>query len=212
MSDTAEPQGAGEVILDIVLPPRGYTAVELRLGQLMRVTDLDGQQVCDLVCFARDDPHERFATHPTIMRNGTIFLTTGHSLYSTNQRQMLTIVSDDVGPGGHDLLAGMCSQTSNEAKFGVAATPNCTGNLIAALAAWHIPPTAITDSFNAFMDMKIDPEGAIAIQSPKSMPGDCIVFKAQMDLVVGLSNCPQEWGATNARSPSRIGLTIASGD
>jgi uncharacterized protein YcgI (DUF1989 family) len=88
-----------------------------------RIVDVDGGQCCDLVCFSEEDVRERLSTHATIMRNGTIHLSKGHALYSSRHRRMLSIVDDTVGIGGHDLLAGTCSQASNEAKFGVQGTP-----------------------------------------------------------------------------------------
>lgn len=50
---------AGEVILHQTIPPREGAALALREGQRFRITDLEGQQVSDLVVFVRNDPTER---------------------------------------------------------------------------------------------------------------------------------------------------------
>jgi uncharacterized protein YcgI (DUF1989 family) len=121
---------------------------------------------------------------------------------------MFTIVEDSVGAGGHDVLAGMCSQASNEVKFGVTGTPNCTANLTAALSAFDVPPEYLTGPFNVFMNMTIDQQGGVAIQEPRSGRGDHIDLRAEMDCIVAISNCPQEWGPTNARRPTPIDLVV----
>ena len=194
---------------EFVIAPRGYHAFELECGSTLRIVDEEGQQCCDFVCFNATDPRERLSTHATIMRNGTISITAGHTLYSTRQRPLFTIIEDTLRAGDHDLLAGMCTQASNELKFGVTGTPNCTANLTAALASFGIPPTDIVDCLNVFMRMTIEVDGTVEIRQPRSKPGDYLALRAEIPSIVGISNCPQEWGPTNARHPTRIRLEIS---
>jgi uncharacterized protein len=190
------------------IAPRGYHAFQIASGAVLRIIDVEGQQCCDFVCFAAPDARNRFSPHVTLMRNKSVWLTRGHVLYSTRHHPMFTIVEDSVGAGGHDLLAGMCSQASNEAKFGVTGTPNCTANLTAALSAFDVPPEYLTGPFNIFMNMTIDQQGGVTIQEPRSGRGDHIDLRAEMDCMVAISNCPQEWGPTNARHPTPIDLVV----
>jgi uncharacterized protein YcgI (DUF1989 family) len=207
--DTIAEPSAGEPPWDeLVIPPRGYLGFRMSRGRTLEIVDERGSQCCDFVCFNGDDVRERLSTHATIMRNGTISLTTGNRLYSTLQRPMFTIVHDDVGRGGHDLLAGMCSQRSNQEKFGIAATPNCTANLIAAVTPFGVAHGDVVDSFNVFMRMSVSAEGSVEILEPLSQAGDRVALRAEMDALVALSNCPQEWGPTNARSPSELRLKV----
>jgi uncharacterized protein YcgI (DUF1989 family) len=191
-----------------VIAPRGYHAFRLSTGRTIEVVDVEGRQCCDLVCFLEADPREKCSTHASIMRNGTIYLSKGHALYSSRHRPLLTIVDDSVGVGGHDLLAGTCSQRSNEAKFGVQGTPNCTANLTAAVAEFDIHGSLLGGAFNIFMRMTISESGRVQIHEPLSRAGDHIDLQAEMDCIVAISNCPQEWGATNARKPSPILLRV----
>jgi uncharacterized protein YcgI (DUF1989 family) len=190
------------------IAPRGYHAFRIASGATLRITDVEGRQCCDFVCFAAADPRDRFSPHVTLMRNKTISLTKGHLLYSSRHHEMFAITDDTVGTGGHDVLAGMCSQGSNEAKFGVTGTPNCTANLTAALSTFDVPPEYLTGAFNVFMNMNIDREGGVSISEPRSGPGDHIDLRAELDCIVAISNCPQEWGPTNARRPSPIDLHV----
>src|ERR687889_186416 len=82
------------VVSDEVIPPRGRTAFTMYAGQLCRVIDLEGQQVADFLCFDRHDPVDKLSVENTQLINGTIFITTGHHLYSTRCTKLMTIVAD----------------------------------------------------------------------------------------------------------------------
>ena len=59
---------------------------ELRRGQALRIVDLEGEQVADLYCVALGDPGERLSSGRSFDYNGTLYLTTGHVLYSNASR------------------------------------------------------------------------------------------------------------------------------
>ena len=99
--------GPGRVIFETTLPPRVKIAREIARGQVMRVVDLEGRQVGDLVAFNRANLAEKFWISNTIRLNGTVFVTTGHVLYSELSKPMFTITADTCGR--HDLLAGSCN-------------------------------------------------------------------------------------------------------
>lgn len=58
------------------------------------------------------------------------------------------------------------------------------------------------------MRMAIDESGRAEIREPLSDAGAYIVLQAEMDCIAAISNCPQEWGPTNARRPSPILLRL----
>ncbi len=202
-------QQPAESILE--LPPRGYHGGELPAGWALTITDLEGGQPCDFVCLSQGDITERLSAHATIMRNESLYVTSGSGLYSNQQRELCRIVEDSVGPGGHDLLCGMCSQASTELKFGVRGAPNCTANLTAALAPWGVPAGGLISSFNVFMRLELGDDGAVAIGTPLSQAGDHVVLSALTDCIFAVSNCPSEWGATSRGELSSIGLEVHSG-
>ena len=64
--------GPGRVIFETTLPPRGKIAREIERGQVMRVVDLEGRQVGDLVAFNRANLAEKFWISNTILvRSGS---------------------------------------------------------------------------------------------------------------------------------------------
>ena len=153
--------------------------------------DVAGEQVVDLVCFARADPSEYLSSARSIDYNNKIYLTVGDVLYSDCSRPMLAIVEDTVGK--HDFLFAPCSPEMFRITYGVTEPhPNCLENLAAALAPYGIRPTNISVAFNVFMNAGISTDGAISISPPRSNAGDYIDVQVLMDLIVGVSACSAE--------------------
>jgi uncharacterized protein len=200
----------GAMQRDEVLEPRGRTAFTVSAGETVRIIDLEGQQVADFVCFGREDPREKLSVNNTALIQGTIYITTGHSLLSDRCRVLMTITADTCGR--HDLLAGSCSEGTNRFRYGVAGTPNCRANLEQALKPFGIPLQEIPYSFNVFMNVPVAPDGRISIQEPISKPGDYIDLRAETDLIVGISNCPQERNPCNAFKPTRLRVVVYRGE
>jgi uncharacterized protein YcgI (DUF1989 family) len=198
---------AARTVEDFTLQPRGCAARELRKGRSMRVTDIEGKQVADLVAFALDDLTEKFWISNTIRLNRAVYLSKGHVLYSELSRPMLTIIDDTCGV--HDLLAGSCNAQIDKVRYGVDEHKGCVENFLSALAPWGIERKDIPMSFNLFMNCPVDPAGGWQIVEPSSTSGDHIDFRAEMDLLVCLSNCPQDLNPCNAGELKPLRVTIS---
>ena len=59
-----------------------------------------------------------------------------------------------------------------------------------------------------FMNVPVSPEGRTAIQEPHSKPGDYIDLRANIDLLVAISNCPQERNPCNGWNPTPMGVIV----
>jgi len=180
------------------IPPRSGTAFTLDAGQTLTVIDPRGVQVADLLAYNRDDLREVISSGRTLDYAETIRLTTGHLLYSNRSRPMLEIVADDVGV--HDFLLTPCSYATFH-HFYPDEPPHrgCFGNLAAALAPYGVTEDMIPIAFNCFMNVPIDgATGRLQVLPPISKAGDRIVFRAAMDLVIGLTACSA--GASNGGS------------
>jgi uncharacterized protein YcgI (DUF1989 family) len=163
----------------------------LRRGQLLRVIDPYGEQVADLTAFAAAPRSEWLSSGRTIDYNDTIYLTAGHSLYSNRSRIMFTIVEDTVGR--HDFLYTPCSpDTFRLIYHNTAEHPSCFENICTALGGYGIAPDQIPTTFNIFMNVDLQPNGTLKVLPPRSIPGDSIVLRAEMDVVVALTACSAE--------------------
>ncbi|MDB5695172.1 MAG: urea carboxylase-associated protein, partial [Sphingomonas bacterium] len=173
---------------DTLIPPRSGTAFTMAAGDRLTVTDPQGVQVADLLAFNAVDLDEVVSSGRTLDYAETIRLTTGHILYSNRSRPMLTIVADTVGV--HDFLLTPCSvDTFSHFYPDEPSHRGCFGNLVAALAPWGIGPDRVPTAFNCFMNVPVAPDGRLTVEPPLSKAGDHIVFRAEMDLVIGLTAC-----------------------
>ena len=76
--------------------------VALKAGQTLSLIDPQGGQSGDLMAYRDGDISEWLSNGRSFDYGETIYLTTGHTLYSNKSNPMLTIVRDDVGR--HDFL------------------------------------------------------------------------------------------------------------
>jgi len=173
------------------LAPQTGTAFELAKGQSLRVIDLEGEQVADLVAFNTSDKNEWLSSGRSIDYASRIYLTTGDILYSNRSRPMFTILQDDVRR--HDFLLTPCSRETFAIIYGQKDYhPSCFENLAKHLARFGIASDSIPTTFNIFMNVEIDTAGKMSILPPRSKAGDAITLRAEMDLIVGLTACSAE--------------------
>lgn len=171
------------------IPPRTGTAFTLRKGQSLTVIDPTGEQVCDMLAYAHDDPDEHLSSGRSIDYAGKIFFSVGDALYSNRSRVMLRIVEDTVGR--HDFLLTPCSAEMFRIIY-ADANPHhgCQGNFASVLAPFGIGTDQIPTAFNIFMYVDLDAAtGNISVRPPISRAGDHIKFEAQLDLIIALTAC-----------------------
>jgi uncharacterized protein YcgI (DUF1989 family) len=202
-------QTATTPVLDKLIPPKTGLAVELRKGQRLRVIDLEGKQVVDMCVFNRANPHEKLSTswsrtrqrpRPGERWRSADHLTVGDVLLSTLCRPMLTIVAETAEPKGiHDTHIRMCNSMLYE-MHGAGPRKGCFETVGEVIAPYGIAPEDIPDPFNTFMNLSYScDEGRWVISEPVTKPGDHIEYRAEMDLLVAFSNCPEDTlGPTNA--------------
>ena len=189
-----------------IIEPKTGTAFILKKGQLLKVTDIQGEQVSDFVCFNLNDKREYLSSGRTIDYAETIFLTKGHPFYSNRSNIMFNIKEDTVGR--HDFLLTPCSADTFRIIYGHT-NPHrgCFGNLAAALQPYGIEQDAIPICFNIFMHVTVDGHtGKIDVLPPKSKAGDFIVIEAHMDLLIGMTACSAEMSNNYSFKP--IGYQI----
>lgn len=171
------------------IPPRRGIAFTLRRGETLKVIDPAGEQVCDLLAFAADDPAEHISSGRSIDYASRIFLSAGDAIYSNRSRILLRIIEDTVGR--HDFLLTPCSQDTFRIIYGDEHPHHgCQGNFERALADYGIGGDRIPVAFNVFMHVAIDGEsGVISVLPTRSKAGDHVLFAAETDLIVALTAC-----------------------
>ncbi len=187
------------------LEPQTGTALTVKQGEWLEIIDPEGEQVSDLISFAHDNRSEWLSSGRTIDYANTIYLTTGHILYSNRSRPMWTILEDTVGR--HDFLLTPCSLEMFRMLYKVSGHhPSCFENLARSLEPFGIAPDAIATTLNIFMNVEVLPSGELRILPPRSRAGDRFVLRAEMDLVVGITACSAELSNNGRFKPIDVRL------
>lgn len=173
------------------IEPQTGVGFELERGDRLRVIDPQGEQVADLIAFARADRAEWLSSGRTLDYNNTIYVSTGHVLYSNRSQPMFTIIEDTVGR--HDFLYTPCSPDTFTILYKTQGHhPSCLENLTNALRPFGVEADHIPTTFNVFMNVEVSPTGQLAVLPPRSHAGDFIELRAEVDLIVGLTACSAE--------------------
>jgi urea carboxylase-associated protein 1 len=204
MMDTAA--ATGEVISDEVLPARAYWHKRLSKGTVLRIVDLEGCQAVDTLVYDAKDTSVRYNAANTMKLAHSIYLSKGCVIYDDLARPMMTIIADTCGR--HDTLAGNCSREINMVRYGATAPLSCRDNFIKALGELGMGPRDIPANINFFMNVPVDADGGVAIVDGISKAGDYVDLRCERDVIVVISNCPQEHNPCSGGKPTPIQLTI----
>jgi uncharacterized protein YcgI (DUF1989 family) len=191
-----------ERIHEHVMAPKSGHAVTVKKGQHLRITDIEGRQVVDVAVFNADNHREKLSTSNSRTRyvppEGQEYiprdhLTEGDTLMSTLCRPMMTFITDTPEPKGvHDTHNRMCNRFLFEAH-GAESQDGCHEIIAKAVAEYGLLPEDIPDTLDVFMNYYHDCERhRWVIDTPVSKPGDYVEFRAEMDCLIGLSNCPED--------------------
>lgn len=185
----------------------------VKKGQYLRIVDLHGNQAVDTLFFNAHDYSDRFSAQDTIQQQHNIYLTTGTKLMSTAGTVLLTIVADTCGR--HDTLGGACATESNMVRYALEKRHMhaCRNSFLKAVVDWNHGMTKrdITSNINFFMNVPVTPDGKLTFEDGISDPGKYVEMRAETDVVVLISNCPQLNNPCNAYNPTPVQVLIWDG-
>lgn len=173
------------------IPARKGAAHRLKKGQRVKVINTHGSQVVDFWAFNADDLGECMSMEHSRAAILGIIPKQGDTLVTNRRRPILTIV-EDTSPGVHDTLIASCDVYRYQLLGCKGYHDNCTDNLGRALEALGLKRVVHPSPFNLFMNIPVERDNKVSFQPPVTRPGDSITFRAEMDVVVGFSACPQD--------------------
>jgi len=178
-------------------------------GHSLSIEDLEGNQAVDCLLYNAADTAERYSAPDTLVGQGSIFLTTGSVLRTSEGRPLMTIVADDVGR--HDTIGGACSKESNTLRYGHHTHHQhaCVENFLAEGARWGLGKRDLVSNINWFMNVPVEADGTLGIVDGLSAPGYAVTMRAEIDTLVLISNCPQVNNPCNGFDPTPVRVTIA---
>lgn len=158
--------------------------IDVLAGQNISVIDIDGGQVVDFFAENSENPDEFLSAGVTIDCNESLRLKKGTFIYSNLYRPMFQVLYDEVGE--HDLLHPCCRPEMYDFFYhNGKGHPNCLDNINRCLGEKR----TIIHPINLFMYSKIDNDGTISVEKPLSKAGSKIMFKAEMDMRLGIAAC-----------------------
>ncbi len=177
--------------MNIHIPAREGRAFRVAAGESFRVIDPEGQQVADLFCFLAGDVSEYLSAEHTRVALGRLFPRVGESFTTNLRRPVLTLVADD-SPGVHDMLCAACSP-SRYVLLGVSGWhASCEENLQRAMAELGHSDIEIPQPVNIFENNPILPGGGLGTEPAPTSPGDSVTLRAELDVIVVVTACPQD--------------------
>lgn len=191
----------GDIISDEIVEPGPYSR-KLAAGEHLRIIDLEGQQAVDFLCYDSANPENRYNAANTLKLNRSIYVGKGFKLYSDWGEVLMTVVEDTVGL--HDTIGGCCSTEVNAQRYGIPGTQSCRTNFTTALASHGLTARDIPANINFFMYVPVHPDGSTQIEEGRSEPGDYVDLRADKDVLVIISNCPQCYNPCSGWNPTPV--------
>ena len=177
--------------------------IGVKQGETITVIDVDGGQVVDFFAEVTGNPAEFLSPGVTIDCNESLQLHVGDVIYTNLYRSMFKIITDDVGE--HDLLHPCCRPEMYDFFYhNGKGHPNCLDNINSAMDEKR----PIITPVNLFMYTKINEDGSISVEEPRSKAGDRIVLEALMDVTLGISACSVSESKCNSGKCSPVKVVV----
>ena len=209
-STAPDPSPGRELHRETVAPRAPWSRV-IEAGQVLTVVDVDGNQAVDFLCYDAHDHTRAYSSQATLQAQETVFLTTGSVLRDNEGAALMTVVRDEVGR--HDTLGGACSRESNTLRYGHHTWTQhaCAENFVRELSRHGLGKPDHVPNINWYMNVPVDPDGALGIVDGISSPGLSLSLRAETDTLVVVSNCPQVNNPCNGFEPSRAEMVVTGG-
>lgn len=144
----------GDVIENVYIPARGYLkGRKLQKGTVLRIIDLEGHQVPDVIFFDADNLKDVSSCIHTCVMHQRWKIRKGDTIYSKYCKPMAKIIEDTVGL--HHFGGGFCNAELNAVRFGIEGTHTCRSNL----AALKISSIVVPGGATPFITKSTSPKG-----------------------------------------------------
>lgn len=199
------PLDEAEVLHRETIPGGWYCTFELHAGEALRVALDHGPSSVALVAWNAADTSERLNYADTIKVQWTAALQRGRVLFSDMGRVMLSLTEDSCG--AHDALMGGSNAAANAARYAGGPHRNTRDNLVLAALKAGLDRRDIPALVTLFAPVTVGAEGRFAWNAAGRRTGDFVDLRAEMDLLVTLSNCPHPLDPDPDYAPNPVAVT-----
>ena len=197
------PIGPDAVISRDEIPGGWYTTVSLRRGEAIRIIDGSGLCSVSMIGWRKDNTSERINCADTVKVQWSASLSKGRIILSDMGHVLLSLIEDT--SGAHDTMVGGSTPASALAAFG-SPMRNTRDNFIGAAAKIGLRIPDIPPCVSFFAPVSVDASGRFVWNAARKQPCDFVDLRAEMDVVLALSNCPHP--LVPARSASWQPVTL----
>ena len=206
--DWGSPLVAGEVVLDDRVAPRAPWSAVVAAGDVLTIVDVGGNQSADCLLFNAHDTTERYSVPDTLTWQGNAYVRLGTVLRSGLGNPLATVVGNEVER--QDTIGGACGKESNTLRYGhhTAYQHGCRENFLAEAAKHGLGARDLVSNLNWFMNVPVEADGSLGIVDGISGPGKRVAFRAELDVLVVVSNCPQVNNPCNGFDPTPLRMLV----
>ncbi|WP_300034299.1 urea amidolyase associated protein UAAP1 [uncultured Roseobacter sp.] len=194
----------GSVAMSRSIPGGWYTTLRLSRGEVLRLERQGPVSAVSLAGWAAKDTTERMNLPDTVKLQWTTELKKGRVVFSDMGRVMLSIVEDSAG--AHDALTGG-STPATVAQYGDPNLRNTRDNMVLAAAKLGLDRCDLMPLLNLFAPVRVDAEGQFEWRAGMIGEGDWVALRAEMDLLIALSNCPHPLDPRAGEVPAPLEVT-----
>ena len=198
------------VLVDETIPARAPWSGVVPAGATARIVDLGGNQAVDCLLYNAHDTAERYSAADTIASQRSIFLVTGTVLRSNEGNPLMTITETTCA--FHDTIGGACSRESNTLRYGHHTRHQhaCVENFLTAGARHGLGKRDLVSNINWFMNVPVGADGTLGIVDGISSPGLHVDVRAEMAVLLLISNCPQINNPCNGFDPTPVRIVVTA--
>jgi len=175
------------VVHQETLPGGWYWSTRVTKGETLRIAQEQGFSSIALVAWNETDQSARLNLVDTVKMQWTTALSKGRVIFSDMGRVMFSVTEDS--SGAHDCLMGGSTAASTLAKYGEGKR-NTRDNLVLLATKAGMDRRDIPAAFSLFAPVRVDADGKFAWRQELLHDGDYVHLRAEMDMIVGFSNCP----------------------
>jgi urea carboxylase-associated protein 2 len=185
----------------------------LRRGEALTLTDVEGGASVAALLFNAEQPLERYNMPDTLKAQHISRLTAGNVLYSDMGRVLCSVTADSVG--WHDTITGHQRADMARAKYGAGTYQvlrndfhrNTRDNFLIELGKYGLGKRDLHANVNFFVKVASDAEGNLHWM-PNTRAGAFVELRAELNVLVVLSNTPHPLDPSSTYAPKPVGLAI----
>ena len=187
-SDNPKTVPVDRVVIEETVPGFWYWTQKIARGHSLRLVNDYATPGVSVFLWNAHDTSERYNAPDSVKVQWTARLGLGKLMLSDMGRVLASITADTCGL--HDSVAGGSTPQSNLRNYGTPGLRNTRDNFLLAAGKHGLGPRDLASCTTFFAPVSVDTEGRFVWRDEILKQGDYVDLRAEMDVIVAISNCP----------------------